>query len=83
MWPERTPSDGEIEVVLDREAEEEARLLVRARHPELGARARGRSVVSAPRNSIVPDVGGTSPEMTLNSVVLPAPFGPRMARRSP
>ena len=29
------------------------------------------------------DVGGKSPAMTLNSVVLPAPFGPRIARRSP
>src|SRR5216684_4438380 len=32
---------------------------------------------------MVPSVGGNSPEMTLNNVVLPAPFGPRMARRSP
>ena len=28
----------------------------------------------------MPDVCGMSPEMTLNSVVFPAPFGPRMAR---
>src|SRR5436853_5499324 len=40
-------------------------------------------LMSAPRNSIVPALGGTSPEMTLNSVVLPAPFGPRTARLSP
>src|ERR687883_267417 len=47
-------------------------------------RARGGSgPMSAPRNSIVPDVAGTSPEITLNSVVLPAPFGPRTARLSP
>src|SRR3954465_1728359 len=39
--------------------------------------------MSWPRNSTVPDVCGMSPEMTLNSVVLPAPLGPRMARRSP
>src|SRR6266436_3553823 len=39
--------------------------------------------MSSPRNSIVPEVGGKSPEMTLKSVVLPAPFGPRMARLSP
>src|SRR3954463_7028056 len=39
--------------------------------------------MSWPRNSIVPDVCGMSPEMTLNSVVFPAPLGPRMARRSP
>src|SRR5581483_4683364 len=48
------------------------------------ARERGGSApTSAPRNSIEPAVGGTSPEMTLNNVVLPAPFGPRMARLSP
>src|SRR6266576_2118734 len=39
--------------------------------------------MSCPRNSIVPDVWGMSPEMTLNSVVFPAPLGPRMARLSP
>src|SRR6185295_14756309 len=39
--------------------------------------------MSWPRNSIVPDVWGMSPEMTLNSVVFPAPLGPRMARLSP
>src|SRR3954452_3546368 len=32
---------------------------------------------------MLPDVGGMSPLMRLNSVVLPAPFGPRIARRSP
>src|SRR3954452_14797059 len=48
------------------------------------ARELGESrVISSPWNSIVPALGGTSPEMTLKSVVLPAPFGPRMARRSP
>src|SRR3954464_12617886 len=47
-------------------------------------RARGGSTLtSSPRNSIVPELGAVSPEMTLNSVVLPAPFGPRMARLSP
>src|SRR4051794_1266849 len=48
------------------------------------ARALGdKVVISSPWNSIVPALGGKSPEMTLNSVVLPAPFGPRMARLSP
>ena len=51
--------------------------------PSLALVRAGANVVSLPRNSIVPAVGSTSPEMTLNSVVLPAPFGPRMARRSP
>src|SRR5512132_1582628 len=39
--------------------------------------------MSWPRNSIVPEVAGMSPEMTLNSVVFPAPLGPRIARLSP
>ncbi len=43
----------------------------------------GRCVTSRPKSSTVPDDGGMSPEMTLKSVVLPAPFGPRIARRSP
>src|SRR3954466_10365648 len=43
----------------------------------------GRSVMSWPSNSIVPEDGGKSPEITLKSVVLPAPFGPSIARRSP
>src|SRR5258707_1332353 len=48
------------------------------------ARALGESVViSSPWNSIVRELGGKSPEMTLKSVVLPAPFGPRIARLSP
>src|SRR3954471_1564878 len=48
------------------------------------ARALGEScVISSPWNSTVPALGGKSPEITLKSVVLPAPFGPRMARRSP
>ena len=40
-------------------------------------------LTSSPRKSIVPELGLTSPEMTLNNVVLPAPFGPRIARLSP
>src|SRR5687767_7284236 len=43
----------------------------------------GVAVTSALNSSTVPDVGGNSPEIRLNSVVLPAPFGPRIARRSP
>src|SRR5438445_2874039 len=39
--------------------------------------------MSSPKNRIVPDVGGKSPVMQLNSVVLPAPFEPSTARRSP
>src|SRR6478736_5909585 len=40
-------------------------------------------VMSSPWNSIVPVLGAKSPEMTLKSVVFPAPFGPRIARLSP
>src|SRR5215218_5000999 len=43
----------------------------------------GSAVTSRPKSSTVPAVGGNSPEMRLNSVVLPAPLGPRIARRSP
>src|SRR3954447_2172447 len=43
----------------------------------------GRCVTSCPKSSTEPAVGGNSPETTLKSVVLPAPFGPRIARRSP
>src|SRR3954463_1440277 len=51
--------------------------------PSFARMRAGRSVISWPANSIVPDDGGKSPEITLKSVVLPAPFGPRIARRSP
>ena len=43
----------------------------------------GSAVTSSPNSSTVPAVGGNSPEIRLNSVVLPAPLGPRIARRSP
>src|SRR3954447_11047453 len=48
------------------------------------ARARdGRVVTSSPNSSTRPAEGARSPAITLKSVVLPAPFGPRIARRSP
>src|ERR1700676_3453828 len=43
----------------------------------------GKCVTSSPKNRIVPEVGGKSPVMQLNSVVLPAPLEPSTARRSP
>ena len=43
----------------------------------------GNGLMSSPRKRIVPEEGGKSPVMQLNSVVLPAPFEPRTARRSP
>ena len=39
----------------------------------------GSSVMSSPKKWIRPAVGGKSPVMALNSVVLPAPFEPRIA----
>src|SRR6478735_2910276 len=39
--------------------------------------------MSSPKNRIVPEEGGKSPVMQLKSVVLPAPFEPSTARRSP
>jgi hypothetical protein len=39
--------------------------------------------ISSSRNLIEPAVGGSAPEMQLNSVVLPEPFGPISPRISP
>ena len=36
----------------------------------------GRPVMSSPSIVTLPEVGGSAPAITLNSVVLPAPFGP-------
>ena len=74
---------GEIEVVVDGQAAEQARGLERAREPRRARLRAGSAVTSPPNSSTVPAVGGNSPEIRLNSVVLPAPFGPRIARRSP
>src|SRR5882672_2519167 len=43
----------------------------------------GKLVTSSPKKRIVPEVGGKSPVMQLNSVVFPAPLEPSTARRSP
>ena len=39
--------------------------------------------MSCPSNMMVPAVGGKKPLIRLKKVVLPAPFGPMMARSSP
>src|ERR1700681_186232 len=39
--------------------------------------------MSSPKKRMVPEDGGKAPVMQLNNVVLPAPFEPRTARRSP
>jgi hypothetical protein len=41
------------------------------------------AVMSRPSNAMVPDVGGKKPLIRLKNVVLPAPFGPMIARSSP
>src|SRR5712672_932538 len=43
----------------------------------------GKLVTSSPKKRIVPEVGGKSPVMQLNSVVFPAPLEPSTAGRSP
>src|SRR5215472_15711632 len=43
----------------------------------------GHAVTSSPNSSTRPDDAARMPVMRLNSVVLPAPFGPMMALRSP
>src|SRR6516165_12506323 len=43
----------------------------------------GKWVMSRPRNRIVPADGRISPLMRLNSVLLPAPFGPSIPSASP
>ena len=40
-------------------------------------------VMSRPNSDIEPPSGVSSPVMRLNKVVLPAPFGPMISRRSP
>src|SRR3984885_7008856 len=51
--------------------------------PSRARRCGGRRVISCPSNAIRPAVGGSAPAIALNSVVLPAPLGPMMARRWP
>jgi hypothetical protein len=43
----------------------------------------GNSVTSSSKKRTVPEVTGKSPVIALKSVVLPAPFAPSTARRSP
>src|SRR5712691_2729854 len=51
--------------------------------PSRARRRAGMNVTSLPKSSTEPVVATRSPAITLNSVVFPAPFGPRIARRSP
>src|ERR1700688_4982450 len=51
--------------------------------PSWARRCGGSVVTSWPSTIMRPPVGGSAPAMALNSVVLPAPLGPIMARRWP
>ena len=46
-------------------------------------RSGGRPVMSSPLNRMRPEVGRSTPVRQLKKVLLPAPFGPMMARISP
>ena len=48
---------------------------VRAR-PSAATRRGGKCLAGAPNRRMCPELGGSTPLTTLNSVVLPAPFGP-------
>src|SRR4051794_27784671 len=51
--------------------------------PRCGRCRLGTRVMSRPNKRTRPASGGISPVIRLKSVVLPAPFGPMMSRRSP
>jgi hypothetical protein len=51
--------------------------------PRCGRRCGGTARRSWPSKRIEPDIAGTVPESVLNSVVLPAPFGPTIETNSP
>ena len=75
----------QIEIVLDRVALEHGRLLELAADAELGDRRPRRGLVRSTcrRRRRRPSSGRVLPVMTSIIVVLPAPFGPMMARISP
>ena len=51
--------------------------------PAAATRCAGHPVMSVPSNTTRPSLGGSWPETSENSVVLPAPLGPMMPRNSP
>src|SRR5262252_5247249 len=51
--------------------------------PSAARRKGGSGVISWPKRKMRPALGDSCPPIRLNSVVLPAPLGPRMTRRSP
>src|SRR5918995_5545407 len=82
-WPSPTPSTARYRLS-STESPPNRREVWKVRESPSRARLRaGSAVTSPPNSSMLPVDGGNSPEIRLNSVVFPAPFGPRMARRSP
>jgi len=59
-----------------RELGKAARDLEGAHEPARLTTSAALPAISCPLKSIEPASGGTSPDTTLNNVVLPAPFGP-------
>src|SRR6266851_3581973 len=82
-WPRRAPSTDRYRLSSTERPRRSLEVWKVRDSPERARNRAGWCVTSLPKSSTVPSVGGNSPEMTLNNVVLPAPFGPRMARRSP
>src|SRR4051812_47656664 len=82
-WPCSTPRIDRYRLS-STDSPRNSREVWNVRESPIRARLRaGARVTSTPNSSTDPVVGGNSPEIRLNSVVLPAPLGPRMARRSP
>src|SRR4051812_37038471 len=81
--PSWTPSTARYRLS-STERPRKSREVWKVRESPMRARLRdGNRVTSVPNSSTVPALGGNSPEIRLNSVVLPAPLGLRIARRSP
>ena len=77
--------DRQVDAVLDASCPRSMRDCWYVRASPSFARRAGRPMrdVLARRARPCPPTAGSRPQMTLKSVVLPAPFGPRIARRSP
>ena len=74
---------GDEDAVDHRQPGEQLADLIGAAQPAADPLVDGKRVTSSPKKRMRPVDGGKSPVTVLNSVVLPAPFEPRIARRSP
>jgi hypothetical protein len=79
----RQSEQGEGDVVQNGVARKQGDDLVGPRHPRWARRRHGALVMSSPNSLTEPPSGEISPVIRLNKVVLPAPLGPMMRRRSP